>query len=412
VIATLSAAPAVSADAAWSPATRLGPMAADVDVAVDASGDAVAVWSTSRHVLSAYRPAGKGWRPAEQVDRGGSTGWARSVVIAPSGKATTVWYDDHGAVHVSDRTRGGRWTDHRAPKVLRNPAGECTDGGSYLTGMAAGPSGDVVFTWSGSACEGYDYWNSFVWRYPDGTWGPVRDGGGGAVAFTGRRVATFFGSGQTLSAERSVAGGPLRDRTTLATVKGGGFFQDPDVAVNPRGDIALAALQLLPPYDDAARVVTVTRPAGGHWLPANEWTASSARVPRVAVGARGATAVAYLVHTSRGERVAARRSTVARPSWGPPTTLSGPMPNVSAPEVAVGAHGAAAVVWTAFKNSRPYFTRAAYRATGSWTSPTALAGANRSSSRNPGMPWPQVEAGPRRFTAVFVANATLFSDHP
>jgi hypothetical protein len=387
-------------------------MAADVDVAVDASGDAVAVWSTGRHVLSAYRPAGKGWRPAEQVDRGGTIGWGRSVVIAPSGKATTVWYDDQGAVHVSDRARGGRWKDHRAPKVLQDPPGTCSDGGSYLLRMAAGPAGDVVFTWSGTACEGYDYWNSFVWRYPDGTWGPVRDGRGDAVAFTGRRVATFFGSGQTLSAARSVAGGPLRDRTTLATVKGGGFFQDPDVAVNPRGDVALAALQLLPPYDDAARVVTVTRPAGGHWLPANEWTASSARVPRVAVGARGATAVAYLVHTSRGERVAARRSTVARPSWGPATTLSGPMRNVSAPDVAVGAHGAAAVVWTAYSGSRPFRTRAAYRATkGPWTAPATLAGAERQSAL-PVQPWPRVVAGPHRFTAVFVANATLFSDHP
>lgn len=386
-------------------------MAENVDVVVDASGDAVAVWSTARHVLSAYRPAGKSWRPAEQVDRGSSTGWGGRVVIAPSGKATTVWYDDQGAVHVSDRTRGGRWKDHRAPRVLRDPEGSCGDGGSGQLRMAAGPAGDVVFTWSGTACEGYDYWDSFVWRYPDGTWGPVRDGGGGPVVFTGRRVATFFGSGQTLSAARSVAGGPLRGRTTLASVGGKGYFLEPDVAVNPRGDIVLAALHSLPPYGGTARVATVSRPANGHWLPANERNASSARVPRVAVGVHGDTAVTYLVHTSRGERVTARRGKVTRSSWGAPATLSGPMKDVM-PAVAVGARGAVAVVWTAFRGSRPLRTRGVYRSrTGPWTAPAALAGAQTRSSTAQ-VSWPRVVAGPHLFTAVFDANATLFSDHP
>ncbi len=122
-----SAGPQTETDFAWGQVVTLDDASRGArDIAVNARGDAIVVWS--RHaghaasIYARYRPAGGTWRPLARL----GFGTEPQVALDASGNATAIWSthpDGWGdAVHASRRPRRtGTWTD---PVVLSIPARE------------------------------------------------------------------------------------------------------------------------------------------------------------------------------------------------------------------------------------------------------------------------------------------------
>jgi hypothetical protein len=94
----LLGAAAAPAAAVWDGAERasVGPMdATSPDVALNARGDAAAVWvrgsGRSRQIVASYRPLGGEWSRPEGISRRGRPSIDPKVAVAPDGRIVTVW---------------------------------------------------------------------------------------------------------------------------------------------------------------------------------------------------------------------------------------------------------------------------------------------------------------------------------
>jgi hypothetical protein len=105
-----------AASGAWQPATRLeaaGEAAVGVDIAIDATGDAIAVWHGTESIsirARRYTP-GAGWGPAETVEStSDNCSWPR-IAMSPDGTATVAWEQNSG----SGTGDGDTWTNRFVP---------------------------------------------------------------------------------------------------------------------------------------------------------------------------------------------------------------------------------------------------------------------------------------------------------
>ena len=410
LLVPLLATPSATAAPMWTPAERLGTEGTFVDVAVNAAGDAVAVWSTGRFIKASYRPAGQDWKGPEKVALGHSDG-DPIVVIDRQGDATVVWTD--GEMHLADRMPDGTWNSVKDARLNDQHGDSCGDAYAGWPVLAGDPAGNIVVTWYETACEGYDTWEHFVWRSKTGAWGPIRDGGGGnfmtAVTITPDGVATFVKAASGVWAQTTRMGGEL---SPIKILVDGGDHWYPDIASNARGDIVVATVSRSLP-DSPKQSVALSKAAGEPWQPAHQTPfATDMSGPSVAINNDGTTAVAY-VRESSGTRVVASLGTVAGNQWSEPTAVSGSLRFPSTPDIAVAPDGAAAVVWATVPTNVPINTQASYRAPGqAWGGPVTLAGQRTDGFPGWWGPLPKVVAYPNgMFTSVFVRNAPLFSDH-
>src|ERR1051326_1482306 len=63
----------------------------NLNVRVDAAGDAFAVWTRSGVVQAAQRPAGRTWSPAQDISGGCLAAQAVQLEVSPNGGAVAVW---------------------------------------------------------------------------------------------------------------------------------------------------------------------------------------------------------------------------------------------------------------------------------------------------------------------------------
>jgi hypothetical protein len=105
---------AVPAGAVWGGTERasVGPMDATTpDVAMNARGDAAAVWvrgtGRSRQIVASHRPLAGGWTRPEGISRRGRPSIDPKVAVAPDGRIVTVWRQvaRNRAVRVGGRRR-------------------------------------------------------------------------------------------------------------------------------------------------------------------------------------------------------------------------------------------------------------------------------------------------------------------
>ena len=110
----LLGAAAAPAGAVWGGAERasVGPMdATNPDVALNARGDAAAVWvrgtGRSRQIVASSRPVGGEWSRPEGISRRGRPSIDPKVAVAPDGRIVTVWRQvaRNRAVRVGGRRR-------------------------------------------------------------------------------------------------------------------------------------------------------------------------------------------------------------------------------------------------------------------------------------------------------------------
>jgi hypothetical protein len=128
-------------------------------IAVDASGNAYALWKDGRNdfgdIYFAYRPAGGSWATNVKVNDDPGTAWQAdpSIAVDPSGNAYAVWQDYRNGVsnpdiYFSYRPAGGSWgTNARVDD-------DATGAYQYTPRIAVDATGNAYAVW-------YDYRNGF-----------------------------------------------------------------------------------------------------------------------------------------------------------------------------------------------------------------------------------------------------------
>jgi hypothetical protein len=147
--------------AGWGAAERIetddGGYAAYAQVAVDPSGNAVAVWQQSEGDRSnifanRFTPAA-GWGAAERIETGDYAAYAQ-VAVDPSGNAIAVWQQQGGA-------RDTIWANRFTPAAGWGAAGRIEtddEADAFLAQVAVDPSGNAVVVWEQSDGTRYSIW--------------------------------------------------------------------------------------------------------------------------------------------------------------------------------------------------------------------------------------------------------------
>ncbi|HET7053650.1 MAG TPA: PKD domain-containing protein [Solirubrobacterales bacterium] len=291
------------------------------EVAVNAGGDAVAIWprdvGSETIIEAAERPAGGDWsEPVVLSDPTEEEPSNVHVALDAAGNAVAVWsaFDQGFVIRSAARPAGGEWSE---PEDLFVEDGHTP----YLAMNAAG---EAVAVWTGF--DGVD---------DEVTWAAVRSAGGDWSA----------------PEELSVAG------------EQDGF--SPRVAIDAAGN-AIAVWQRFDLSHDV--VQAAVRTACGDWSTPDEISAASddARSPRIAMNAAGDAVAAWTILSSGGIQAAARP---AGGDWSAPEEVSA---EGGVPALCVDSSGNAFAIWSG-PGSAEQILRAAMRPPGGeWSGPEDL----------------------------------------
>lgn len=103
-------------------------------VAVDPSGNVIAIWIENQTVVSKSRTLNSDWGVLEYLSGSGSS--SPQVVMDPSGTATAIWLNNE-QVFTADKIGGGEWS---SPETL-------SGSGASNCEMAIDQLGNIVITW-------------------------------------------------------------------------------------------------------------------------------------------------------------------------------------------------------------------------------------------------------------------------
>jgi len=324
---------------AWTASVPLstGGAVEDPHVAVDARGDAVAVWrgyDQSYVITAAFRPAGGAWQAPVVLSTDAASSYAATpkVAIDAAGDAVAVWYRSTGGSHLviqaAKRPAGGAWQ----PPVDLSSAS--LDAG--LPGIAVAPSGDAVAVWEAEESGVYVVQAasmpalSGVWQVPVNLSATGAESAGVQVAVdaAGRAHAIWTwndGVGTAVQTASRPAGGAWSAPTNLSDP--GRYAMDPAVAVDPTGDVAASWAD----YDGTHYIDQgAAQPAGGGWSAPADLSASGADAAhsQVAIDAQGdAVALWVRAETSGAAPVQAAAYDAAGPALNglaiPATAVAG-----------------------------------------------------------------------------------------
>ena len=290
------------AGAAWQPALDLsaaGQDAGSARVAVDAAGNAIAVWlrsnGTNTIVQASVRPVGGNWQPAEDLSAAGQSASDLELAIDAAGNAIATWWRSNGTnriVQTSSRSAGGTW----------QPAEDLSALGQHADAphVAFDASGNAVAVWSRS--NGTNAIVQASSRPAGGAWQPAQD----------------------LSALGQEANSP---RVTLDS---GGNAMAVWQRSNGTNDIVQASY----------------RPVGGAWQAAEDLSApgQDASFQRVALDAAG-NAVAIWRRSNGTNLIVQGSSRPVGGAWQPGKDLSAPGQHARVPQLDMDPAGNAVAVW-------------------------------------------------------------------
>jgi Ca2+-binding RTX toxin-like protein len=336
----------------WQPGQDLSALGGEDDdpqVALDGAGNAFAVWrsiGTNDIVQAAFRPAGGAWQAAVDLSAAGQNAQEPQLAVDPAGNALVVWSRSNGTntiIQAAYRAAGGTWGQ---PKDL-SPVG----------GNAQRP--EVVLDSAGNATA--------VWRRHNGMHNQIQaallpagsadwlgaqtlsvagqhaDDPQVAVDAAGNTVVLWKrsnGTDDVVQAADRLVGESWQGAQTVSVTGAGRDVQTPQLAVDPAGN-AVAVWSR--PVGSISTIRGAVRRAGGSWQPEEDLSASgqTAFQPRVVLDPRG-NAVVVWQYFGANAQAAVRR---AGGDWEAPQDLSADGVGTSAPQVAVDAGGNALAVW-------------------------------------------------------------------
>lgn len=335
--------------------------ASDPQVAVDAQGNAVAVWrrrdnADNAIVQGSVRAAGGSWQAPVNLSAAGHTAVSPQVAVDPQGNAVAVWHRFKServlVVQCAVRAVGGSW---QAPVELSASGQER----SVVPQVAVGANGDAVAVWKyvgassiivkGAARPAGGPWQAPVDIAAAGAAGPLAievfpqvavDAEGNAVAVWDHPT----GSTSIVRGAVRAAGGAWQTPVTLSAA--GQNAETADIAVDPRGNAVAVWGRSI---GTTSMVQGAVRAAGATWqAPINLSTASqNAVIPRVAVDPQGNAVAVWSI-----DRFSTRASSsivqgAMRPAggiWQAPVDIA-TADQLGSPDIAVDAQGTAVAVW-------------------------------------------------------------------
>ena len=140
-------------------------------IAVDATGNASAVWNDRRNgnilVFFAYRPAGGTWSANTRVDDDITSDcqWFPDIAVDAAGNAYAVWADCSAVdIHFAYRPSEASWE----PKVrVNDDSGQAMQ---YRPAIAVDAAGNAYAVWWDNRDKRQDIWSAF--HAVEGGWGP------------------------------------------------------------------------------------------------------------------------------------------------------------------------------------------------------------------------------------------------
>jgi hypothetical protein len=252
---------------AWSTSMEVSPRgkAANVMLGTDASGDALVMWSDAGAVMNATRPVGGAWSEPQSVP--GCLGIA-DLAMNAAGNAVVVWSEVNGTgstLRSAARQADGTWLP---------PIGLATiDGPAYSLHAAIDGQGLAAVAWISSGGSGYRAW--LIREASAGVWNPpsalsempmtvsALDLGMNEVGDLGAAWAEMDSATWEfrIHGRLDAAGTPVQEQTWVTTDVGFGFVAPPSVAMSPDGTLtAIAWID-----DGAAQAYAVTYTAAQLW---------------------------------------------------------------------------------------------------------------------------------------------------
>lgn len=302
-------------------------------MALDSEGNATAVWDrwngTDTVVESAFRPAGQGWGPPEDLSEpevegelapGAHDAQAPQVVVDRNGYLTVIWERyawPKTIIQTVSRAPGGTWTE---PIDLAEMS------------QGASPEPWLAVDWEGN--------NTAVWKQGDVIMSSFRP---------------FAGEWQEPV--------PLSEGESFT----------PQAAMDARGDATAVWMH----YDGSHYVVeSAYRPEQGEWENAAlvSQPGEEGGNPHVAIDGKGDALVIWRGHDEGQERVRAAYRPVGG-SWSEPVDVSAEGEQVESLRAAVDPEGNAIAVWSGNSGEAGGWgiVHAAYRrAAGEWEEPVGL----------------------------------------
>jgi hypothetical protein len=314
IVGVLATTPTGASAAGWLPAVNASPVLSNAsqfggslqDVAVDAQGDATAVWiqlpgSGGPEILeAATRFAGGGWSAPVQLSQAGEQALSPKVVVSPDGDAAVVWFGYDGSkevVRAATRPAGGAWTAAVALSDLNEYAAE--------PDIAIDPQGNATAVWT----TGPQFEYGFV------------------------QTATHPAGG---SWSQPVA---LSDESEAAAL--------PHIASDSQGNLTAI-------WDSGGEegiIQSKTRPAGGEWSSAAVNVSSEdglSSYPQIAIDGQGDVVAVWQqkdIHAGSGFHYFIQTARRSAGSWSTPLTISREDGLAMNPGLAADPDGNATVIW-------------------------------------------------------------------
>jgi hypothetical protein len=360
-------------DGRWGSPTLLGDdlRIADIpSIAVDASGNGLAVWTEDGVQASRYL-AGVGWSSAIVLEA--MPGDAPQVAVDPAGNALAIWRQLGSPTNLESRrfVPGTGW-GATTPVETDDADGHAV---GYLPQVAVDPAGNAIVVWDQADASGSTVWAR---RFVPGTgWMTASSLGTGLNPWVAVDAA---GDALVVWMTPDVAGFSLKARrfdivalgwaaATLIETEDAGLAARVRLGFDAAGNATAVWYQ----YDGTRATVGANRfTAGAGWGTAMRLESEDgfAIDPEIAVDPAGNAIVVWIQEDATGVNLRARRFEPAS-GWGSTTVVDTGAGAAGSPAVAIDTAGNAIAIWQQVDVTRTLFaSRLARGAT--WSAPVAI----------------------------------------
>lgn len=327
-------------------------------VAIDASGNATAVWQQSDSIWTNRYTAGSGWGTPVLIET--SSGWAGNPQIGmdANGNALAVWWQREGSrinIEAARYVAGAGWG---APEIIEND--DSGDTGAPQIAVDAAGNAVVVWPWAADL-GGFNFvYNVWANRYAPGTgWGsatPIdinnttqpNPAPQVALGADGNAIAVWHrpdGSFDSVASNRYTAGIGWGSAALLETDPAV-VSRNARVAVDPAGN----AIAVWEQYVGATANVMASRyTAGGGWGAAaliETDDAGSAFTPQIVIDANGNGTALWSQRNAAGFTFSIWTNRyVPGSGWGSAAAIDGQAQPARQPALGVDASGRLVAVW-------------------------------------------------------------------
>ncbi len=397
IIPALASASPAQATPVWNPTTFVSPAGISAEspqIALDAHGNAIAVWvvsDTNNEVVYSDHPAGGGWTPPAALSDPAEEAGSPRVAFDAHGDAFVAWTQGNGnniRIRASYRPAGGSW--QATPDVLSAANVE-----SVTPTLAVDGSGDEAIGWVQNDA-GFTHTTMYGdYKPAGGAWTtPQALSETTTTQLVEQPAGTFDSQGNaTFVWVYDFTGGHAVIETSTY-VKSSGVWSPlpgvelsnsshdavgPQIASDHAGDLSAVWEDSTTP-GPVTQIMGADRPSGMSWKPAQAVetaTGPNSGYASVAFDPAGDTVAAWrFVDNSGNARIQTSTRAAGVTSWpANGTDLTGNVYNPKSTTLAVGPNGDVILAWVAQATSTgSYLASAAFRpATGSWSSVPARA---------------------------------------